>query len=272
MITLNWINLWALRALTTEEYNEYIGDKSTTLSTTQNKEKEEDLKPSKLQPLSENDKKEYNKPSTLPALTKPVYKEGDPLPSEKLIEEVKEEESKLQDLSVKDLETDPELIEDILQYREDRFGTPKDVGAKNIFIGNFIGGTQELTDKNVVDDYLDHFRFVRNNFGEAQLELNWLRGLKQKEEEALKAFSVSGKKADSDRATNFAEQRARALRLYTRADSLAGFDKKRYENMSTGEMVNDIVGSAGATVLSILSDPYTFNSRNRTSCSRKSYR
>lgn len=181
---------------------------------------------------------------------KPVYQEGKTLPSDDLIQKVKEERP-TEELSVIELESDEEFLEDILQYREDRFGTPKDVGAKNILIGNIVGATQELTPKNVVDDYLDHYRFLKNNFADGSLEVNWLRGLKQKEEQALKA-------GDGDLANNYAEQRARALRLYQKAESLAGFfDKKRYENMSTGEMVNDIVQAAGATVLGVLSDPWT---------------
>ena len=178
-----------------------------------------------------------------------VYEDGDTLPSDDLIQKVKEERP-TEKLSVKDLETDPQIIEDILQYRQDRFGTEKDVGSKNIFFGNIIS-TQELTPENIVDDYLDHYRFLRNNFGDGSLEVNWLRGLKQKEQQALNA-------GDGDLANNYAEQRARALRLYQNAESMAGFfDSKRYENMSTGEMISDIAGAAGATTLAILSDPWT---------------
>ena len=179
-----------------------------------------------------------------------VYEDGDTLPSDDLIQKVKEERP-TEKLSIKDLETDPQIIEDILQYRQDRFGTEKDVGGKNILFGNIIGSTQELTPENIVDDYLDHYRFLKNNFGDGSLEVNWLRGLKQKEQQALNA-------GDGDLANNYAEQRARALRLYQNAESMAGFfDGKRYENMSTGEMISDIAGAAGATTLAILSDPWT---------------
>ena len=57
-----------------------------------------------------------------------VYEDGDTLPSDDLIQKVKEERP-TEKLSVKDLETDPQIIEDILQYRQDRFGTEKDVGS-----------------------------------------------------------------------------------------------------------------------------------------------
>ena len=143
-----------IRALSTEDYNEYIGSSSGTLSNTQKEEQENSLKPSKIKPLSEEDyNKKYGSPVVVP---QPVYQEDDPLPSDDLIQKVKEERP-TEKLSIKDLETDPQIIEDILQYRQDRFGTEKDVGGKNIFFGNIIGSTQELTPENIVDDYLDHY-------------------------------------------------------------------------------------------------------------------
>lgn len=161
------------------------------------------------------------------------------------------EERPAETASVKSLQEDEQLIEDILQYRQDRFGIEKDEGAYNILIGGIVGATQELTNENIVDDYLDHYRFITNNSADAALEINWLRGLQQKEEAAAKA-------GDTEAANNFAEQRARALRIYQRADALGGlFDEKRYEGMSAGEMTLDIAETAGATVLAVLSDPLT---------------
>ena len=161
------------------------------------------------------------------------------------------EERPAEPVSVKELEEDAAFIEDILQHRKDRFGIEKDEGSYNLLFGGIVGATQEQTPKNIVDDYLDYYRFMRTNPMDAGFELNWLKDLKQKEESAIEA-------GDTEAANNFAEQRERALRLYQKADSLAGFfDKKRYQDMTFSETMNDIFGAAGATSMAIISDPFT---------------
>ncbi len=188
----------------------------------------------------------------------PVQVETEPyLSSQERIAQEREERP-VETASVKSLEEDDEFVADILQYREDRFGVEKDVGASNILIGGIVGPTQELTNENIVDDYLDHYRFLINNSADAALEINWLRGLEQKEEEAVARADITNNPDDIDAANNFAEQRARALRIYQRADSLGGlFDDRRYEGMTAAETITDIAETAGATTLAVLSDPLT---------------
>jgi hypothetical protein len=70
--------------------------------------------------------------------------------------------------------------------------------------------------------------------------------------------------SDSDRAglvdqlNNITEQKARALRLYERAENVAGFfDSRRYEGMDSLEMVADIAETTGTNILAGMSDPMT---------------
>lgn len=157
-------------------------------------------------------------------------------------------------VSLRDLENDDDLVEDILQYRLDRFGVEKDEGAVNLLTGAFTGFSQEQTNENIIDDFLDHHRFLISNSVNSIAEVGWLRGLKQKEEAAIEA-------GDTDRANNFAEQRARARRLYLRADQLGGLfgegRKARYEGMDLSERIGDTAETVGTYVLSGLSDPLT---------------
>jgi hypothetical protein len=190
---------------------------------------------------------EYQKQTSVAVVTE---EEVEPVSSEELIAQEREERP-VETASVRSLEEDDEFVADILQYREDRFGIAQDVGAANILIGGIVGPTQELTNENIVDDYLDHYRFIVNNSADAALEIGWLRGLQQKEEAARES-------GDNEAANNFAEQRARALRIYQRADSLGGlFDDRRYEGMTASEMVADIAETAGANTMAVLSDPLT---------------
>tara|TARA_E500000318_G_scaffold75408_1_gene70035 strand:- start:393 stop:3992 length:3600 start_codon:yes stop_codon:yes gene_type:complete len=153
--------------------------------------------------------------------------------------------------SIRDLEADDELVQEILQYREDRFGVSKDEGAANLLTAAFVGPTQELTNENIIDDFLDHHRFLITNTMNATSEIGWLNGLKEKEQAAREA-------GNAEMANNYAEQLLRARRLYMRADAVGGFfDEKRFEGMNTSQMITDIAGTAGAYTMAVLSDPLT---------------
>lgn len=159
--------------------------------------------------------------------------------------------------SVKDLETDDQFFEDILQYREDRFGVAKDKGTYNFITGAFLGDTQELTNENLVDDYLDHYRGVTNNSVYATSEINWLRSVKAKEDAILGDRDYKDLSTEEiDEVNNLREQRGRALRIYKKADNLAGFfGKKRYENMDFFEKVGDVTKTTGVVIAHSIGDP-----------------
>jgi len=152
--------------------------------------------------------------------------------------------------SIKSMSQDEDLVADILQYRQDRYGIEKDARAADLAFGQLFGG-QELTNESIVDDFMDNHRFITGNSMDAASEVAWLRSLEQKEKDAVAA-------GNADDANEFAEQRARALRLYQKADSVGSlFNSKRYEQMSGLEIVGDIVDAVGGNVLAAVSDPLT---------------
>ena len=162
--------------------------------------------------------------------------------------------------SMQSLIEDEQFVEDILQYRKDRFGVEKDVGGANLVFGYMLG-EQELNAENIVDDYMDHYRFVTGNSMDAAMEVGWLESLTERENE-IKAQIDVNPDADNreliDQANNIAEQKARALRLYQRADNVAGlFSSKRYEQMNSLEMIGDIADNIGGNLLAGISDPMT---------------
>ena len=182
--------------------------------------------------------------------------EGIPEPKEK--EEYIPTEARLEDIretppkpsSMKDLEQDEELISEILQYRQDRYGIAKDERSDSLLFGRAFGG-QDLTNENVIDDFMDNYRFISGNSLDATTEISWLKGLEQKEIEAKEA-------GDIDKANDFAEQRERALRLYQKADSVRNlFDTKRYEGMNAFETIADIADNVTGNVMAAFTDPLT---------------
>ena len=155
--------------------------------------------------------------------------------------------------SIKALEQDDELVTDILQYRKDRYGQALDAKSDNILFGKLFGG-QELTNENVIDDFMDNYRFISGNSLDAATEISWLKSLQEKEIEASELGTEEGVK----KANQYAEQRERALRLYQRADSVRNiYDSKRYEGMNALETVADIADNVGGNVLAALTDPLT---------------
>lgn len=189
------------------------------------------------------------------AQTVPEYETG-----EERIEAVREE-IPTEPTSIKSLAEDDELIADILQYRQDRFGVEKDRPASNILFGELFGG-QELTNENIADDLMDHYRFLTQNSMNAASEIAWLNSLKDREAEAIAQANAASSPADqkryTDQANEFAEQRERALRIYKRAENVAGlFNSKRYKEMEWSEAVGDIADAVGGNVLAVMSDPLT---------------
>jgi len=133
--------------------------------------------------------------------------------------------------SIYELEQEEDIVDDILQYREDRNGISKDKGAYNFLTGAFLGPTQEINPANIVDDYLDHARGIKNNSVIATAEFNWLRSLKNKEDDIVRGRNVNELSSEEiEVVNNLKEQRARALRLYNKAKDIspvASFSKRK---------------------------------------------
>lgn len=178
----------------------------------------------------------------------PPKSEPEYIPTESRLEDIRETPPK--PTSIKELEQDEELVAEILQYRQDRYGVAKDERSDSLLFGRAFGG-QDLTNENVIDDFMDNFRFISGNSMDAATEISWLKGLEQKEADA----KASG---DIDRANEFAEQRERALRLYQKADSVRNlFDSKRYEGMNAFETIADIADNVTGNVMAAFTDPLT---------------
>lgn len=173
-------------------------------------------------------------------------------------EEIISDEKPSVPTSLRELEKDEEFFQDILQYRKDRFKIEKDKGSYNFLTGFFTGDTQELTQENLIDDYLDHYRGITNNSVVATSEINWLEGLKAQEDALLKKGENNLNTREIDALNNLREQRARALRIYKKADNLAGvFNTDRYKDMSFVESVGDGLSTVGVHIMHALGDPIT---------------
>jgi len=162
-----------------------------------------------------------------------------------------------QKLSKKDLENDEEYFKEILQYREDRFGTDKNEGANYVMLP-FL--KQDLTKENIVDDYLDHYRFITSNEKDVMSELDWLKSVKKKEQFALENAKNSQGKDEQDiflrEAKKFSDMRKRAAKLYSKTTRLAElYDSKRYEGMSVYEKVTDVIDTVGGHIATQISSP-----------------
>ena len=162
--------------------------------------------------------------------------------------------------SIYELEQEEDIVDEILQYREDRNGISKDKGAYNFLTGAFLGPTQEINPANIVDDYLDHARGIKNNSVIATAELNWLKSLKDKEEDIVRGRNVNELSADEiEIVNNLKEQRARALRLYNKAKDIspvASFSKRR-ENEGFASAIGELASTAGVNIMHTLGDPIT---------------
>ena len=158
-----------------------------------------------------------------------------------------------------DMEQDEELIADIKQHMKDRYDVDADVRVPNFFTGYLFGGDTDVTNEDVLEQWMDRWRMMTGNSIDAGFEIAWLSETKEK-------YAVAKEKADADpkdlksarEANELAGQLARSLRLYREADKLAGlFGSKRYEGLSGLQMAGEIGETVGVNVLAALSDPTT---------------
>ena len=158
--------------------------------------------------------------------------------------------------SRKEMEQDEELMADIKQHMRDRYGFDPDEKLPDFFTGMLFGG-DEINNEEILENYMDRWRMMTGNSMDAGFEIAWLSELEDKET-AARAAAEKGDIKAAEQANQYADQRARALRVYQRADEMAGlFGSKRYEGMSTLEMIGEIGETVGVNVLAALSDPTT---------------
>ena len=158
--------------------------------------------------------------------------------------------------SRKEMEQDEELMYDIKQHLKDRYDIDADERIPDFFTGYLFGG-DEVNNEEILEQYMDRWRMMTGNTMDAGFEISWLSDLEDKENAARKAAEAGDDKA-AEQANQYAEQRARALRVYQRADEMAGlFGSKRYEGMSTLEAIGEIGETVGVNVVAALSDPVT---------------
>ena len=158
--------------------------------------------------------------------------------------------------SRKEMEQDEELMADIKQHLKDRYDIDADERLPDFFTGYLFGG-DEVNNEEILEQYMDRWRMITGNTMDAGFEISWLSDLEDKEKAARKAAESGDDKA-AEQANQYAEQRARALRVYQRADEMAGlFGSKRYEGMSTLEAIGEIGETVGVNVVAALSDPVT---------------
>jgi hypothetical protein len=158
--------------------------------------------------------------------------------------------------SRKEMEQDEELMSDIKQHLKDRYDIDADERIPDFFTGYLFGG-DEINNEEILEQYMDRWRMMTGNTMDAGFEISWLSDLEDKENAARKAAEAGDDKA-AEQANQYAEQRARALRVYQRADEMAGlFGSKRYEGMSTLEAIGEIGETVGVNVVAALSDPVT---------------
>jgi hypothetical protein len=158
--------------------------------------------------------------------------------------------------SRKEMEQDEELMADIKQHLKDRYDIDADERLPDFFSGYLFGG-DEVNNEEILEQYMDKWRMMTGNSMDAGFEIAWLSELEEKEN-AARAAAEKGDDKAAEQANTYAEQRARALRVYQRADEMAGlFGSKRYEGMSTLEMIGEIGETVGVNVLAAISDPTT---------------
>ena len=176
-----------------------------------------------------------------------MLEEGQP------VEQPTVEDIPAESYSIKDLEEDEEFIKDVLQYRQDKYGTKKDVGAGVPVFGRAFGlFEQELTNENIVDDYMDEYRGIIANSLNAYTEYDRIKGLNE-------SARLAREEGNIELAADFERKVATAKRVFQKADNVAGlFDwNKRYEGKSAFQQAQEAFGLIPGYLAPIISDPLT---------------
>ena len=214
---------------------------------------EERITPHDREPLSPDflsaTKKQVGKGIGLAAQMTGLF-EPEQTAAEQFVKLVEEDEQRFGLLTREDLIADKEYVARVRRYRKDRFGLDEDAPAANILFGNI----QESTDENIVDDYIDHYRFMTNNSMDAIDEVSYLNDLREREQKAADAGNIQ-------EANRLAEIRENAALVYQQTTRLASLlDAERYEGKNLMEAITDISETIGVNVLTVMSDPLTIPS------------
>jgi len=169
---------------------------------------------------------------------------------ESFVKRTDEDEERFGLLNREDFIADKDYVERVRQYRKDRFGIEKDAPAANLAFGYI----QESTDENIVDDYIDHYRFITQNSMDATEELAFMNDIRVKEQKAADA-------GDIEEANRLAAVRENAASVYQQTTRFASLlDSKRYEGRNVIDTFTEIGEAVGVNVLAVMSDPLTIPS------------
>jgi hypothetical protein len=176
-----------------------------------------------------------------------MLEEGQP------VEQPTVEDIPAESYSIKDLEDDEEFIRDVLQYRQDKYGTEKDVGTGIPVFGRGFGlFEQELTNENIVDDYMDEYRGIIANSINAYAEYDRIKSLNE-------SASLARQEGNIELAAEYERKVATAKRVFQKADNVAGLLdwNKRYEGKSAFQQAQEAFGLIPGYFAPIISDPLT---------------
>ena len=166
-------------------------------------------------------------------------------------------------LSQRDIENSEEFVNNIKIYREARYGTKQTAGA-DLFqgLGAIPGvgkGVLEATDVNLVDDWLDNYRFTTGNEVNALAERDFLQNLSKKAEtyKAKGDIDNFNKTQKVLKATSMLYQDTERLAPIFGWDSTVGgvFSKKRFEGMSASDSALEIIDAVGGHIAAGFSSP-----------------
>lgn len=172
---------------------------------------------------------------------------------EEPVEQPTVEDIPSQKYSIQDLEEDEEFIQDVLQYRQDKYGTEKDVGTGIPVFGRAFGlFEQELTNENIVDDYMDEYRGIIANSMNAYAEYDRIKSLNE-------SARIAREQGKIELAADYERQVATAKRVFQKADNVAGLLdwNKRYEGKNAFQQAQEAFGLIPGYLAPILSDPLT---------------
>jgi len=161
-------------------------------------------------------------------------------------------------LSQRDIENSEEFVNNIKIYREGRYGTKQTAGA-DFFQGLGGKGVLEATNVNLVDDWLDNYRFVTGNEINALEERDFLQNLSKKAEKYkaegdIENFNKSQRVLKA--ASMLYQDTERLAPIFGWSNTIGGvFNKKRFEGMSAAESAKEIIDAVGGHLAAGFSSP-----------------
>ena len=161
-------------------------------------------------------------------------------------------------LSQRDIENSEEFVNNIKIYREARYGTKQTAGA-DLFQGFGGKGVLEATNVNLVDDWLDNYRFTTGNEINALEERDFLQNLAKKAEKYKAEGDIQNfnKTQKALKASSMLYQDTERLAPIFGWDNTVGgvFSKKRFEGMSAADSALEIIDSVGGHIAAGFSSP-----------------